>query len=164
MRLYRDQPSGTVARLRTFRRNATDAERHLLRALKEAFPQLKWRFQVPFGAYTADILCFSAKLVIEVDGGQHAQTEAHDAARTRLIEREGYRVLRFWNNDVLGNTEGVIEQISFSLWEKEGARAAQPRGKDEGDRINGNAPSAKSPSPFRDLTVAPSLSHREREL
>lgn len=164
MRLYENQPSGTVAKLRALRRNATDAEMHLLRALKESFPHLKWRFQVPFGPYTADILCFSAKLVIEVDGGQHAQTEARDAARTRLIEREGYRVLRFWNNDVLGNVEGVIQQISFSLWEKEGARAAEPRGKDEGDEEKGNAIETASPSPFRRLTAAPSLSHREREL
>jgi very-short-patch-repair endonuclease len=115
MRLYESQPSGTVAKLRALRRNATDAERHLLRALKEAFPRLKWRFQVPFGAYTADILCFSARLVIEVDGGQHAQTEARDAVRTRLIEREGYRVLRFWNNDVLENAEGCARILATAL-------------------------------------------------
>ena len=164
MRLYENQPSGTVAKLRALRRNATEAEMHLLRALKDVFPQLKWRFQVPFGPYTADILCFSARLVIEVDGGQHALTQAYDAARMRLIEQQGYRVLRFWNNDVFENTEGVIEQISFSLWEKEGARAAEPRGKDEGDEEKGDAIETASPSPFRRLTAAPSLSHREREL
>jgi very-short-patch-repair endonuclease len=141
MRLYENQPSGTVARLRALRRDATEAEKRLLRALKEAFPHLKWRFQAPFGAYAADILCFSARLVIEVDGGQHAETEAYDAARTRMIEREGFRVLRFWNHDVLENTDGVIEAIQTSLspWEREGARSAQPSGKGEGDRKMGYA-------------------------
>ena len=119
MRLYQDQPSGTVTKARALRRNATEAEKHLRRALKAAFPGLKWRFQVPLGPYVADFLCFSAKLVIELDGGQHAEAEAYDAARTRFIEREGYRTLRFWNNDVLGNVAGVIEAIqnSLSLWE-----------------------------------------------
>jgi len=136
MRLYKDQPSGTIAKLRALRRNATDAEMHLLRALKQAFPNLKWRFQVPFGPYAADFLCFSAKLVIEVDGGQHAQTEAYDAARTRLIEREGYHVLRFWNNDVLANTEGVIETIRNSLSFQEREGAAKPRkGEDRNDAL-----------------------------
>lgn len=149
MRLYKNQPSGTVAKLRTLRRNATDAERHLLRTLKEAFPNLKWRFQVPFGLYTADILCFSAKLVVEVDGGQHALTKAYDAARTRLIEREGYRVLRFWNNDVLGNTEGVIETIRNSLSFQEREGAAKPRKGEDGnetDRVNTALPSPSQPS------------------
>jgi len=162
MHLYENQPSGTVAKARDLRRNATDAEKRLRRALKTAFPDLKWRFQVPFGLYYADFLCFSKKRVIELDGGQHATAPAYDAVRTRFIEREGYRVMRFSNNEVLENAEGVIAQISFSLWEKEGARAQHE--KDEGDKEKGDTTDAASPSPFRDLTVAPSLSHGEREL
>jgi len=133
MRLYADQPSGTVNRLRALRRNATEAEKRLERALKEAFPGMKWRFQAPLGPYAADFLCFSHKLVIEVDGGQHAEAEEYDARRTRFIEGEGYRVLRFWNNDVLSNTSGVIASIQNSLshWEREGG--AQRR-KGEGDQ------------------------------
>ena len=150
MRLYENQPSGTIAKLRALRRHATEAEKRLLRALKESFPHLKWRFQAPFGPYATDFLCFSAKLVIEVDGGQHAETEAHDAARTRLVEQEGYRVLRFWNNDVLGNTEGVIEAIrnSLSHWEREGAAVRRRKGEDRNDALGVDTalPSPSQPS------------------
>ncbi len=133
MRLYADQPSGTVNRLRALRRNATEAEKRLARALKEGLPGTKWRFQAPVGPYAADFLCFSRKVVIEVDGGQHAEASEYDARRTRFIESEGYRVLRFWNNDVLSNTDGVIERVKNSLshWEREGAPKAR---KGEGDQ------------------------------
>jgi len=70
---------------------------------------------MPIGPYFADFVCFSAKLVIELDGGQHVAAHAYDEARTRFIEREGYRVLRFWNNDVLGNTEGVVSTVMGAL-------------------------------------------------
>jgi very-short-patch-repair endonuclease len=108
-----------VNRLRALRRNATEAEKRLERALKEAFPGIKWRFQAPIGPYAADFLCFAQKVVIEVDGGQHAEAEEYDARRTRFMESEGYRVLRFWNNDVLANTDGVIEAIKNSLSHRE---------------------------------------------
>ena len=132
MQLYEDQPSGTIARARQLRREAPEPERHLLRGLREAFPALKWRHQAPLGPFHPDILCFSKKLVVEVDGDTHADMASEDAARTRFIEREGYRVIRFTNTDVMQNLEGVLAQISFSLREKEGARAK--RGKVEGDR------------------------------
>jgi very-short-patch-repair endonuclease len=166
MRLYDNQPSGTVARARSLRRNATEAEKRLLSVLKETFPAMKWRFQVPVGPYYADFLCFAAKLVIEVDGGQHGEAEGHDARRTRFIESKGYRVLRFWNNDVLGNTDGVIASIANSLSrrEREGARSAQPSGKGEGDHTTekGEPALANSPSPFR-ACGTPSLSQWERD-
>ncbi|MCU6455760.1 DUF559 domain-containing protein [Sphingomonas sp. A2-49] len=133
MRLYQDQPSGTVQHARTLRKNAPEPERRLLRALRESFPTLKWRHQAPVGPYRADILCFSERLVIEVDGDTHAATSEHDAARTRFIHRQGFSVIRFANNDVMTNLEGVIAQISFSLGEKAGARTAKPCGKDKGD-------------------------------
>ena len=133
MRLYQDQPSGTVSRARQLRRQASEPERRLLRALREAFPHLKWRRQVPLGPFYADILCFTERLVIEVDGDTHAGRETQDAARTIFIQSEGYRVLRATNPDVTHNLDGVIRQISFSLREK-GARAAMPRGKDEDSR------------------------------
>ncbi|MCP3734809.1 DUF559 domain-containing protein [Sphingomonas sp. RP10(2022)] len=131
MRLYDNQPSGTVQHARQLRREAPEPERRLLRALREAYPLLKWRHQAPVGPYRADILCFSERLVIEIDGDTHAATIAYDAARTRSIERQGYRVIRFASNDVMQNLDGVIAQISFSLREKEGAHAQH--GKDEGD-------------------------------
>ena len=65
--------------------------------------------------YYVDFLCPEAKLVVEVDGGQHDWDRAKDEERTRYIESLGFRVIRFWNNDVLANTEGVLEQIVIEL-------------------------------------------------
>jgi very-short-patch-repair endonuclease len=70
------------------------------RLRRSDFPQAHFRFQVPLRDYTADFASHRHRLAIEVDGGQH--TESGDRERTRIIESEGYRVLRFWNNDVLG--------------------------------------------------------------
>lgn len=134
MRLYQDQPSGTVPRARQLRRDASEPERRLLHALRESLPAYKWRHQAPVGPFYVDILCFSAGLVIEVDGDTHAETVARDASRTKIIEREGFHVIRFTNADVMQNLEGVIAQISLSLREREGARPATPGGKGEGDR------------------------------
>ena len=112
MRLYEDQPSGTVDRARTLRRDAPAPERRLLRALREAFPHLKWRHQVPVGPYLADILCFSERLGIEVDGDTHASTPGYDSARTATIERAGFRVIRVANRDVTENVAGVLDHIA----------------------------------------------------
>ena len=143
MRNYRNLPSGSVDRARDLRRNATDAEKRLRRALREAFPTAKFRHQVPFGPYFADFLSFSLKLIVEVDGGQHSEAATYDAARTRFLEGEGYTVLRFWNNDVLGNTDGVIAEVTNSLSQREREGAAKRR-KGEGDE----APHlTNSPSP-----------------
>jgi very-short-patch-repair endonuclease len=92
----------------------TKPERVLWRALRLALPDYHWRKQVPLGPYYADFASHSAKLIIEVDGGQHA-TAARDAERTRFLESEGFRVLRVWNNDVLGNTDGVVQIITEEL-------------------------------------------------
>ena len=66
------------------------------------------------GPYVVDFFCPEAKLVIELDGGQHADA-SHDLVRTRWLEARGYRVIRFWNNEVLANTEGVLVRIQQSL-------------------------------------------------
>ncbi|MDP5279767.1 DUF559 domain-containing protein [Sphingomonas sp. DG1-23] len=152
MRLYRNRPSGTVSCAQQLRRDASPPERRLLRALREAFPTLKWRHQAPVGPFYADILCFSEALVIEVDGDTHAEAERYDDARTRVLESEGYRVLRFSNHDVRGNIEGVIAHVSLSLREREGARPAKPGGKGEGDC---KAYSSRSPSPRAATRLAP---------
>jgi very-short-patch-repair endonuclease len=70
--------------------------------------------QEPIGRYTVDFVCRERRLVIEVDGGQHA-TDARDAERDRWLVDQGYRVLRFWNNDVLDNLPGVLETIAAAL-------------------------------------------------
>lgn len=145
MRLYEDQPSGTVSQLRELRRNATEAEKRLLRSLREASPDRKWRFQAPVGPYRVDFMCFAEKLVIEVDGGQHAEAAEYDVRRTRLIENEGYRVLRFWNNDVLENTEGVLARISLSLRES-GHWVSNEKGEGAPSRGASRAPSPRAAS------------------
>ena len=83
------------------------------RLLREAFPEARFRRQVPIRRFIVDFASHRAKLVIECDGGQH--NDDVDAERTRLIEAEGYRVLRFWNADVLGNAEGVCSAIAGAL-------------------------------------------------
>jgi len=142
MRSYRNQPAGTVPRARALRKYATEAEKRMWQALRQTFPAIKWRRQVPIGPYFADFFSFAAKLVIEVDGGQHAEAASYDARRTEFLQARGLTVLRFWNNDVLANTNGVMTQISLSLREREGA--AQRR-KSEGD--NATTSNRRTPSP-----------------
>ncbi|MGN6277422.1 MAG: endonuclease domain-containing protein [Sphingomonas sp.] len=108
-------PSTTTARARRLRRDRTGAEDVLWHALRRAFPGAKFRFQVPMGPFFADFCSHSAKLIIEADGGQHAIDRAGDAARTRFLEGEGYHVIRFWNNDILENIDGVIEAVATHL-------------------------------------------------
>jgi very-short-patch-repair endonuclease len=76
---------------------------------------VKFSRQVPIGPYVVDFCCREQRLIIELDGGQHASAVADDAGRTAHLERLGYRILRFWNHDALGNTEGVLETIARAL-------------------------------------------------
>jgi very-short-patch-repair endonuclease len=115
LRTYQNQPSGTISRARELRKNATDAEKRMWRALRENFPGAKFRRQVPIGPYYADFFSFAAKLVIEVDGGQHGEAQDYDARRTAFLESQGLRLIRFWNNDVLSNMEGVVATIAESM-------------------------------------------------
>ncbi|WP_430442940.1 endonuclease domain-containing protein [Sphingorhabdus contaminans] len=97
---------------RILRRDRTEAEARLWRYLRNRQMEgLKFRFQSPVGPYVADFLCVEARLIIELDGGQHGVQIEKDAARTRSLEAAGYSVIRFWNNEVLANTEGVVEAI-----------------------------------------------------
>ena len=108
-------PAGTIPHARELRRASTDAEKRLWRALREKLPEAKFRRQDPLGPYFADLVSHSAKLVIELDGGQHAEQEVQDARRSAFINGEGYRVLRFWNNEVMEQLEGVLTVISAAL-------------------------------------------------
>jgi len=103
---------------RTLRQPATDAERRLWSALRSRRLQgFKFRRQHPIGPYVADFACTRWHLIVEADGGQHAGNAA-DAARTACLERAGWRVVRFWNNDILRNTDGAIEAILRALAER----------------------------------------------
>ena len=118
---------------RHLRLNMTDAERHLWRQLRERqVLGSKFRRQHPVGPYVADFANIEAMLVVEVDGGQHAGS-TEDITRTRFIETSGYRVLRFWNHDVLANIEGVMEVIRSALAENRPHPSLPPQA-GEGDK------------------------------
>jgi very-short-patch-repair endonuclease len=100
------------------RKNMTDAERVLWRHLRSR--QLsghKFRRQQPLGRYVVDFVCFEKRFVIELDGGQHVETSqaAYDSERTAWLQAEGFRVLRFWDYDVLKDFEAVKEAVSNAL-------------------------------------------------
>jgi very-short-patch-repair endonuclease len=106
----------TTRNARSLRSNLTDAEQLLWQALRQK--QLhgnRFRRQHPIGKYIADFACIEQKLVIELDGGQHQEQAIYDAQRTAFIETQGWRVLRFWNNEVLGNLAGVLRKIAEEL-------------------------------------------------
>jgi very-short-patch-repair endonuclease len=98
---------------RQLRRTPTDAEIRLWSRLRrQQLEGFRFRRQHPIGPYVVDFFCAEAKLIVEVDGGQHADDSA---TRTRWLEARGYRVIRFWNNEVLANTEGVLITILDAL-------------------------------------------------
>ncbi|MFC3174357.1 endonuclease domain-containing protein [Novosphingobium bradum] len=99
---------------RKLRREPTLAESRLWERIKGSQLGVRFTRQCPIGPYVVDFACRSKRLAIEVDGGQHADS-ATDASRTRLIEAHGCRVIRFWNNDVLSNVDGVLFAIAQEL-------------------------------------------------
>jgi very-short-patch-repair endonuclease len=108
--------NGNVRAAKRLRRDQTDAERVLWFHLRgHRLRGLKFKRQVPLDRYVVDFFCADARLIIELDGGQHAIRTEQDASRTKILEAMGYLVLRFWNNDVLQNTEGVLEEILNTL-------------------------------------------------
>lgn len=101
---------------RRLRNSMTDAEQRLWNSLRgRQMCGLKFRRQHPFGDYILDFVCLEARLVIEVDGGQHDERAADDAIRTAALAHAGFKVLRFWNNEVLCDTEAVKETIWRAL-------------------------------------------------
>ena len=102
----------SLHRARFLRKAMTDSERLLWRHLRNRqMVGFKFRRQYPVGPYIVDFVCLEKKLVIELDGGQHAFSLMTDVKRTRYLETKGYRVMRFWNNQVLQETEAVLSVI-----------------------------------------------------
>ena len=115
-------------RSRELRNNATSAERKLLQYIRNR--QLcgtRFNRQVPIGPFICDFAARSAKLIIELDGGQHAVRTLEDERRTRFLAGRGYRVLRFWNNDVLWNVEGVLTMIEEALRDRPSPNPSRKR-------------------------------------
>jgi len=156
----KDRKTITQFRRRTARRlraNATDAEATLWRHLRKLETEgTHFRRQVPIGPYVTDFACMAARIVIEVDGSQHGEREnkARDDERSRWLESEGYRVVRFWNSDLVQNIDGVLDVVYAALY---GSRDTEPRRlkhERRRDSVAGSnhptpARSARRPSPSR---------------
>jgi very-short-patch-repair endonuclease len=97
---------------RTLRKESTDAERWLWRRLRNR-ELLGWKFrrQHPIGRYIVDFVCIEKRIIIELDGSQHAENQMADSSRSEYFKEKGYQVLRFWNNDVLKKGEAVLNAI-----------------------------------------------------
>jgi very-short-patch-repair endonuclease len=132
---HRDIPALQRSRARSLRRNMTDAEHRLWYRLRaHRFGGLSFRRQVPIGPYVADFICLDARLIVEVDGGQHASSQhQHDSVRDAWLRSQNFVVLRFWNNDVLTNTHGVLEEIAKAITQSLPPSLTLPR-KGGGDR------------------------------
>ena len=107
----------SILRLRAkrLRRESTDTEKHLWYHLRANRLGFKFKRQVPIGCYIIDFVCMEKRLIIELDGGQHLDNEVYDTKRTHWLNNQGFQVLRFWNNDVLKQTESIIEMILCTL-------------------------------------------------
>ena len=100
---------------RSLRKRSTDAERLLWRHLRaRQLDGLKFRRQEPIGKYIVDFVCFERRVIVEVDGGGHATEKGKDRQRDGWFRERGFKVLRFWNTDVIGNTDAVIAAIGES--------------------------------------------------
>jgi very-short-patch-repair endonuclease len=101
-----------LTRSRRLRSAQTDAEKKLWSAIRGGrFESLKFRRQFVIGQYIVDFCCIEKKLIVELDGGQHDERAAQDVLRTSVLEREGFGVIRFWNDEVLKDLEGVLERM-----------------------------------------------------
>jgi very-short-patch-repair endonuclease len=107
---------GNIGNARRLRRDQTDAERTLWFRLRDRrLLGFKFRRQAAINQYVVDFCCADARLIIEIDGGQHAERTEKDLNRTQILESMSYIVLRFWNNDVMQNIDGVLEEIVRTL-------------------------------------------------
>ena len=108
------ESTGSLSHARRMRQTPTDAESRLWHNLRAGrLVGYRFRRQQPLGRFIVDFVCFEQRLIVEVDGSQHGDDEglARDEMRTRWLQSEGYRVIRFWNNDVMSKTESVLEAI-----------------------------------------------------
>jgi len=106
-------------KVRELRKNLTEAERLLWKNIRlRQIAGYKFRRQQPIGEYIVDFLCFEKRLIVEVEGGQHAEEMAYDSKRDEWLSSQGFSILRFWNHQVLKEIEAIKEMIHKSLGEK----------------------------------------------
>jgi len=109
-----------TSKARSLRRNQTDVERLLWHKLRNRHLfKFKFRRQLIIEPYIVDFACLELKLIIELDGGQHANQTEQDAQRSLFLSQRGFSVIRFWNNEVIDNAEGVLETIRLAILEIE---------------------------------------------
>jgi len=107
-----------IGHARSLREQQTDAESRLWYFLRSRrFMGLKFRRQVPLGRYIVDFLCYECQLIIELDGGQHVEQAEADRERDAWLIGQGYRVLRFWNHEVMQELDAVLEQLRLAVEE-----------------------------------------------
>lgn len=104
-------PVTAIRRARALRQAMTDAEKALWRRLRHDQLGVRFRPQHPIGPYIADFVCRPVRLIVEVDGGQHAVDSRRDQSRDTWLKEQGFTVLRFWNHEVLGDTDAVVNSI-----------------------------------------------------
>ena len=110
----RSNPS-TKRKAIQLRKDSTPAERKLWAVIRNDQLGVNFRRQHAIGSYIPDFVCIEKKIIIELDGSQHLEQEEYDKERTKYLESQGYKVIRFWNNDVVKNIEGVILAIMNAL-------------------------------------------------
>ena len=114
-------------RARILRKNMTDAERAIWQSVRNRqLGGFKFRRQKPIGPFIVDFVCVEKKIIIEVDGGQHALNTEHDDKRSEFLRNKGYKILRFWNSDVLNEKNAVLEEILINLKETPSPRTLSP--------------------------------------
>jgi very-short-patch-repair endonuclease len=144
-----------VQRARELRRNPTDTERKLWHRIRDKqIENFRFRRQRPIGKYIVDFICLEANLVIELDGGQHVEQLQYDAERTKYLSAQGLHVLRYWNNDVMQNIEGVLEDVRAALMQRAPlSTPSQPsprEGKEQAasiEEVSASMHSSPSPAP-----------------
>ena len=150
--MARSYTQQTLERAKTLRQSRTDAEGLLWHYLRrKQLDGYKFRRQQPIGPYIVDFACMSRKLVIELDGGQHAERHAYDEKRDDYLRGKGYRMLRFWNKEVFQNCMDVLEAVYQAL-----VRAAKAAGsKKRGSNVGTYTPPPHQPSPAGSASATP---------
>ena len=117
-KLIQESAMNLTNKARSLRKNKTDVEQLVWKYLRNRQQyNYKFRRQFPIEPYIVDFACLELKLIIELDGGQHANRINYDDQRSLFLEQRGFKVIRFWNNDVTENTEGVLEAIRLIILE-----------------------------------------------